>query len=108
VIVLKNNNDIAEMREAGRIVARVHEAMREMVRPGVTTYELDAGREIIPAHEPSQPFGYPPAGQNDYPATICAWSKALVHGIPVERWLELGDIISIDVSAICRWVGDSA
>jgi methionyl aminopeptidase len=56
-------------------------------------------------------LGYPHKGQNDYPASICASiNEELVHGIPSsQRWLEPGDIISIDVGAIFQgWVGDSA
>ena len=47
MIVLKSRAEIAQMREAGRIVARVHEAMREMIKPGVTTAELNARAEAI-------------------------------------------------------------
>lgn len=103
------------MREAGRIVARVHEAMRELIRPGVTTAELDARAEaIIRLHGAIPAFlGYPHPGKvkNDYPASICASiNDELVHGIPRrDRWLEEGDIISIDVGAIYQgWVGDAA
>jgi methionyl aminopeptidase len=113
MIVLKTTAEIAEMREAGRIVARVHEAMREMVRPGVTTLELDRrAEEIIRSHNAVPAFlGYPHTGKNDYPASICASiNEELVHGIPSQkRWLEPGDIISIDVGAVYNgWVGDSA
>jgi methionyl aminopeptidase len=113
VIVLKSRRDIAELREAGRIVARVHEALREMIRPGVTTAELDLRAEqIIRAHGAVPAFlGYPHTGRNDFPASICASiNEELVHGIPSsQRWLEPGDIISVDVGAIYRgWVGDSA
>lgn len=113
MIVLKTREEIREMREAGRIVARVHEAMREMVRPGVTTADLNARAEaIIRAHGAEPTFlGYPHSGKNDYPASICtSINEELVHGIPSsERWLEAGDIISIDVGATFRgWVGDSA
>jgi len=113
MIVLKSKSELADMREAGRIVARVHEAMREMVRPGVTTYELDVrAEEIIRQHNATPAFlGYPHTGKNDFPASICASiNEELVHGIPSrERWLEPGDIISVDVGAIFRgWVGDSA
>lgn len=101
------------MREAGRIVARVHEAMREMIRPGVTTAELDTRAEaIIRQHDAIPTFlGYPHRGANDYPASICASiNEELVHGIPSQRrWLEEGDIISVDVGATYQgWVGDSA
>lgn len=113
MIVLKTRAEIAQMREAGRIVARVHEAMAEMVRPGVTTAALDArAEEIIRQHGAIPTFkGYPHTGKNDFPATICASiNEELVHGIPsVKRWLEPGDIISIDVGATYQgWVGDSA
>ena len=113
MIVLKSKREIAEMREAGRIVARVHETLREMIRPGVTTAELNIrAEEIVRAHGAIPAFlGYPHTGRNDFPASICASiNEELVHGIPSpQRWLEPGDIISIDVGAIYRgWVGDSA
>ena len=113
MINLKSRSEIALMREAGRIVARVHEAMREMVRPGVTTAALNQrAEEIIRQHGAVPTFlGYPHTGRNDFPASICASiNEELVHGIPsVRRWLEPGDIISIDVGATYKgWVGDSA
>jgi methionyl aminopeptidase len=113
VIVLKSRREIAEMREAGRIVARVHDALQGMIKPGVTTAELNIrAEEIIRSHGAIPAFlGYPHTGRNDFPASICASiNEELVHGIPSQqRWLEPGDIISIDVGAIYRgWVGDSA
>lgn len=113
MIILKSRPEIALMREAGRIVARVHEAMREMVRPGVTTAALDQRAEAIIRQHGAVPtfLGYPHTGRNDFPASICASiNEELVHGIPsVKRWLEPGDIISIDVGATYKgWVGDSA
>lgn len=113
MIILKSRPEIALMREAGRIVARVHEAMREMVRPGVTTAMLnERAEQIIRQHGAVPTFlGYPHTGRNDFPASICASiNEELVHGIPsVKRWLEPGDIISIDVGATYKgWVGDSA
>jgi methionyl aminopeptidase len=113
MIILKSRPEVALMREAGRIVARVHEAMRDMVRPGVTTAALDERAEqIIRQHGAAPTFlGYPHTGRNDFPASICASiNEELVHGIPsVKRWLEPGDIISIDVGATYKgWVGDSA
>jgi methionyl aminopeptidase len=113
VIILKSKAEIAEMREAGRIVARVHEAMREMVRPGMTTAALNTkAEEIIRGHGAIPTFlGYPHTGKNDYPFSICtSINEELVHGFPsAGRWLEPGDIISIDIGATYRgWVGDSA
>lgn len=113
MISLKSKEDVAGMREAGRIVARVHEAMRDMIRPGVTTAALNARAEdIIRSHGAVPTFlGYPHRGKNDFPASICtSINEELVHGIPTDkRWLEPGDIISIDVGATYKgWVGDSA
>ena len=103
MIILKSKAEIAEMREAGRIVARVHEALRDMIRPGVTTLALNTrAEEIIRSHNAVPAFlGYPHTGQNDFPASICASiNEELVHGIPsAQRWLEPGDIISVDVGA---------
>jgi methionyl aminopeptidase len=101
------------MREAGRIVARVHQALREMIRPGVTTAQLNArADEIIRQHGAIPAFlGYPYTGKNDFPASICtSINDEVVHGIPSQRrWLEPGDLISIDVGAVYHgWVGDSA
>jgi methionyl aminopeptidase len=113
MVVLKSRAEIAEMREAGRIVARVLEAMREMIRPGVTTAELNVRADrMIRQHGAVPAFlGYPHTGRNDFPASICtSINEELVHGIPHQRrWLEPGDIISIDAGAIYRgWVGDAA
>ncbi len=113
MVVLKSRAEIAKMREAGRIVARVHEAMREMIKPGVATADLNTrADEIIRQHGAIPAFlGYPHTGRNDFPASICSSiNEELVHGIPSRaRWLEPGDIISIDVGAVYEgWVGDAA
>jgi len=96
------------MREAGRIVARVHEALKEAIRPGVTTAELDALAErIIRQHGAVPSF----KGYHGFPASICASiNEELVHGIPSpERVLQEGDIISVDVGTIYQgYQGDSA
>lgn len=96
------------MREAGRVVAKVHAAMREHVRPGVTTAELNAIAEnIIRSHGAVPTF----LGYHGYPASICtSLNDEIVHGIPSPHVrLRSGDIISIDVGATLNgWVGDSA
>ena len=112
-IALKSKAELLLMREAGRIVARVHAALREMIRPGVTTAELNVkADQIIRAHDAIPAFlGYQHTGKNDFPASICtSINEEIVHGIPSrKRWLEPGDIISLDVGAVYRgWVGDSA
>jgi methionyl aminopeptidase len=107
-IVLRDARELALMREAGRIVAKVHEAMRREVRPGVSTAALDAlAEEIIRSHGATPTF----LGYRGYPASICtSINDEIVHGIPSpRRFLKEGDIISIDVGATYRgWVGDSA
>ncbi len=106
--VLKSPREIQIMREAGRIVAKVHAAMREAVRPGVSTWELDhIALEVIQKYNATSAF----LGYRGYPAHICtSINEELVHGIPnKERVLNAGDIISIDVGTRYRgFVGDSA
>lgn len=109
----KNDDEIKIMREAGRIVARIHEAMREAVRPGVSTWELDqiAARVIDQHHAKAAFLGYPPGSPYPFPATITACiNEELVHGIPSkDRILEEGDIVSLDVGVIHEgFVGDAA
>lgn len=101
------------MRDAGRIVALVHQALKEKIAPGVTTAELDELAErIIRQHGAVPSFlGYPRSGNNDFPASVCASiNKEIVHGIPSrQRVLQEGDIISIDVGTIYKgWQGDAA
>ena len=109
-IVLKSPQDLAIMREAGRINAKALAAVRELVRPGVTTAELDAAaEEVIRKHGAIPTFkGYP--GPYPFPATICvSINEQLVHGIPGTRKLEPGDVVSIDCGTTFEgFVGDSA
>lgn len=111
--MIKSEKELARMRKAGQIVARVHQALKEKIAPGVTTAELDELAEhIIRQHGAIPSFlGYPHAGNNDFPASVCASiNKEIVHGIPSpQRVLQEGDIISIDVGAIYEgWQGDAA
>jgi methionyl aminopeptidase len=109
---IKTPDEIAIMREAGRIVAVAHQAMREAVRPGVTTGELNKIADTVLRDHGATPafLGYPKQDSPDYPASICASvNNELVHGIPGSRVLKEGDIISIDIGSIYRdFVGDSA
>lgn len=108
--MLKSPQEIAVMRQAGRINALALQAVREMIRPGVTTAELDAVAEaIIRKHSAIPTFkGYP--GPYPFPATICASiNEQLVHGIPGKRKLQAGDVISIDCGSTFEgFVGDAA
>ncbi len=106
--ILKSAREIQIMREAGRIVGLVHLAMKEAVRPGVSTWELDQiANEVLQKHNATSAF----LGYRGYPGHICASiNDELVHGIPSkERILRAGDIISIDVGSNYRgFIGDSA
>ena len=109
-VVIKSDKELLLMREAGRLNALALATVREMIRPGVTTQELDAAaEEVIRKHGAAPIFkGYP--GPYPYPATINASiNDELVHGIPGKRKLKEGDIISIDCGTLLEgFVGDSA
>lgn len=110
---LKTPDEIAVMREAGRIVARTHQALREALRPGISTLELDKIAEtVIRDHGATPAFlGYPKPNSPDFPGSITASiNHELVHGIPSDkRVLKEGDIISLDVGTVYQgFVGDAA
>ena len=112
-VKLKSAEEIEIMREAGRIVAQAHQAMREALRPGVSTKELDTIAEtVIRDHGATPAFlGYAPPNHPPFPATITASiNNELVHGVPsAERILREGDIISLDTACSHRgYVGDAA
>jgi methionyl aminopeptidase len=95
------------MRDAGRVVAEMHQAIRTAARPGVTTLHLDrVAREVLTTRNAESNF----LGYHGYPAVICASvNDEIVHGIPNERPLREGDILSIDCGAIVAgWHGDAA
>ena len=106
---IKSVEQIDLMRVAGRLVGETLELLREAVKPGISTGELDRLAEAnIRDHRGTPSFlgyGHPP-----FPATICASvNDEVVHGIPGDRTLADGDIISIDCGAIVDgWHGDAA
>jgi methionyl aminopeptidase len=103
----RNKEEIAKMRKAGNVVAEMHARIREAIRPGVTTAELDKiGREVIDLRGARSNF----LNYHGFPAVICASpNDVIVHGIPGDYRLEEGDIISIDCGAIIEgYHGDSA
>jgi len=107
MIVCKSAAELEYMREAGRIVAETHRLLRQAIKPGVTTAELDRlAEEYIRSQGAVPSF----KGYNQFPASICASvNDELVHGIPGPRVLNEGDIISIDIGAQYRgYHGDSA
>ncbi len=95
------------MRRAGRVVAEMHEATRQAIRPGVTTAELDrVARDVLGRRGARSNF----LNYHGFPAVICTSpNEMIVHGIPGNRRLREGDIISIDCGAIIEgYHGDAA
>jgi methionyl aminopeptidase len=109
-IVIKSEQEIALMREAGRINALALVATRALIRPGITTAELDAAAEEVIRKHGAKPAFLGVPGAVPYPATITASiNDEMVHGIPGKRKLKEGDIVSIDCGTIFEgFVGDSA
>ena len=104
----KSRDEIKRMRHAGHIVALVHQKMREVIEPGISTKELDSiAHDIIRKERAIPTF----LGYHDFPGSICASiNEQVVHGIPHEDVkVKEGDIISIDVGATyAGMVGDGA
>ncbi|MGB2894827.1 MAG: type I methionyl aminopeptidase [Anaerolineales bacterium] len=109
-IVLKSPRELALMREAGKINARALAAALEAVRPGVTTGEVNRAAAEVLKKSGSVPAFVGVPGAYPYPAeTTISINDELVHGIPGDRRLEEGDIVSIDCGTIYEgFVGDSA
>ena len=106
-IILKSRDEIAIMRDAGRIVAEVLQILAERLRPGLVEKELDEivrrefeKRKVIPVF----------LGYQGYPATVCvSVNDEIVHGIPGDREIAGGDVVSIDLGCVYKgFVADSA
>jgi len=106
-MIIKSDREIAVMRQAGRIVATILETLSEQVKPGMKTRELD----VIAARELER-LGAKPSfkGYHGFPANLCvSVNDEIVHGIPGERVLAEGDIVSLDFGAIFEgFQGDAA
>jgi methionyl aminopeptidase len=106
-IIIKSDKEIAIMRQAGRIVATVLEVLKEQVKPGMKTEELD----VIAVKE-LEKLGARPSfkGYRGFPANLCvSVNDEIVHGIPGKRVLHDGDIVSLDFGAIFNgFQGDAA
>ena len=104
----RNAEELAKMRKAGRVVAEIHEATRAVIRPGVTTADLDrVARAVLDKRGAGSNF----LNYHGFPAVICTSPNSMiVHGIPSESViLEEGDIISVDCGAIIEgYHGDAA
>lgn len=97
MIAIKSPEDIEKMRAAGRLTAQARALAGSMVRPGVTTFEIDREvRKFIESHGAKPSF----LGYGGFPGSVCASvNEVVIHGIPNHRKLEEGDIVSIDVGA---------
>jgi len=107
MIVIKTKEDIKRMRVSNKITGNVRDQVAASVRPGVTTGELgEYARELI--EKAGGKCGF--LGYNGYPGTICvSVNEEIVHGIPGNRIIKLGDIVSIDVGVLLDgFYGDTA
>ena len=106
-IILKTPQQLDEMAVAGAIQARCLKMLRSLVRPGVTTEELDRAAERFITSQGAKPSFL---GYRGFPGSICASPNSMVvHGIPGDHKLERGDVISLDVGVTHDgWVADAA
>lgn len=107
MIVIKSKQQIELMREAGKIVAETHQILKEAVRPGISTLELDKiAEDNIRKYNAIPSF----KGYGGFPGSICASvNDEVVHGIPSSRILKEGDIVSLDIGAYYKgYHSDSA
>lgn len=100
-VTIKTPREIELMREAGRILAKVHNELGKIIKPGITTLEIDrVGEELI------RSYGCIPSflNYNGYPASICvSVNEEVVHGIPSpKRVIKEGDIVSLDAGVIYK------
>lgn len=106
-IEYKTPEQVLLMRRAGLVVADALVAVRSAIRPGVTTAHLDAvAAEVIEAAGATASF----LGYEDYPASLCvSVNDEVVHGIPGDRLITAGDVVSVDCGAVVQgWHGDAA
>ena len=111
MISVKTERELEVMRRAGRITAQARALAGSMVRPGVTTRQLDSlAEEFIRDHGAVPTFkGYPNPYGGPFPASVCtSVNEVVVHGIPNDRPLEDGDVVSVDCGALLDgYNGDS-
>ena len=98
-VTIKSPRELELMREAGKILAKVHEQLGKELKPGMTTLEIDRlGEEMI------RSYGCEPSFKNycGYPASVCvSIDEEVVHGIPCkDKIIQEGDIVSLDIGVI--------
>ena len=105
--MIKSNEEIELLRIAGKIVGDTHNYLKQFIKPGITTNELDKlAYDFIISQDATPSF----LNYDGFPASICtSINEEVVHGIPSDRVLQDGDIISIDIGACYKgYHGDSA
>ena len=107
MIALRTNKEFELIRRSCGVVGKAHQALKAMVRAGVTTRELDKIAEEVVLSAGAEPAF---KGYNGYPATACiSVNEVVVHGIPGDQALVAGDIVSIDLGAkLSGYYGDQA
>lgn len=110
MVTLKTPAEILKMRRAGFLVWKAHQLVQSLIRPGITTRELDAAVEKFFESRGAEGLFKGVPGRVPYPAVTCiSVNEEVVHGIPGPRVIQDGDIVSVDTG--CRlegWCGDAA
>ena len=107
MIKIKSNREIELISKASNIVYETHQYLKPFIKEGITTKELDKlAEDFIRSHDAIPSF----KGYNGFPSTLCiSINDEVVHGIPSNRKLENGDLVSIDIGACYKgYHGDSA
>ncbi len=107
MIILKSRSELCKMRDAGKIVAEIHALLRDLIKPGITTAELDRVAENECRKRRAKPAF---KGYGGFPFSICASpDEQVVHGFPNDKPLIEGTILSVDFGVIYQgFYGDSA
>jgi len=107
MIAIRTEREIEILREANQIVARVHAELAALLKPGLTTQDLDTRAEaIIRQHGATPAF----LGYRGYPASTCiSVEEVVIHGIPGKRVIQEGQVVSVDVGVCYQgYYGDAA
>ena len=112
-IIIKNAKQIEGIRAASKIVALINKSVRESIKAGMTTYQVDnIAKHILREHNARSPFyKYKFASKSPFPGHVCiSINNEIVHGIPqVNRVIQDGDLVKVDVGAtLNNFIGDAA
>src|SRR3982751_6370891 len=111
MIPIKNAKEIEKMRQACRTASDILDRVSDLVRPGITTKEIDeaAADFMAEAHVKSAFLGYR-LGHRAFPGNICiSLNHEVVHGLASQRRIQYGDVVKLDIGVVQEgWVGDTA